>query len=199
MHNDWYYNLKDVLPTNVFDDLGEVKKYGIDSPLRLCHFLSQCAHESGNFTKVTENLNYSWEALRSVFPRHFPTDEIAKEYHRQPERIANRAYANRMGNGDELSGDGWKFRGRGYIQLTGKSNYTQFNDYVDEDIIVNPDLVASKYKLESACFFWSINGLNRFAISATEDSIRNVTRAVNGGFNGLEDRINKFNLYWRSF
>lgn len=199
MHNNWYEKLQPHLPEGVYNDIDKLFKYGIDTPLKLAHFLAQCAHESGNFRHTTENLNYSWQALRRVFPKHFPTDEIAKEYHRQPERIANRAYANRMDNGDEASGDGFTFRGRGFIQLTGKFNYTQFNDYVEDDILINPDLVATKYPLESAGFFWAVNGLNRFAISATEDSIRNVTRAVNGGFKGLQDRIDKFNIFWGAF
>jgi putative chitinase len=172
------------------------EKFGVTTPLRLAHFLAQCAHESGNFTAVKENLNYSADGLRKIFGKYFPTDALAAQYARQPEKIANRVYASRMGNGDEASGDGFKFRGRGYIQLTGKENYTAFDKIVEEDILANPDLVATKYPLLSAAFFFNKNGL--WAICDKGDSIdvvTMVTKRVNGGTHGIEDRIAKFRLF----
>jgi len=172
------------------------EKFGVTTPLRLAHFLAQCAHESGNFTAVKENLNYSADGLRKIFGKYFPTPALAAQYARQPEKIANRVYASRMGNGDEASGDGFKFRGRGYIQLTGKENYGAFDKIVEEDILANPDLVATKYPLLSAAFFFNKNGL--WAICDKGDSIdvvTMVTKKVNGGTHGIEDRINKFRLF----
>lgn len=172
------------------------EKFGINTPLRLAHFLAQCSHESGDFKAVRENLNYSTEGLRKIFGKYFPTDAIAAQYARQPEKIANKVYANRMGNGNEASGDGYKYRGRGYIQLTGKENYASFDKVVDEDIIANPDLVATKYPLMSAAFFFNKNGL--WSICDKGDSIdvvTMVTKRVNGGTIGLEDRIKKFKQY----
>jgi len=171
-------------------------KFGINTPLRLSHFLAQCSHESGDFKAVRENLNYSAEGLRKIFGKYFPTDAIAAQYARQPEKIANKVYANRMGNGNEASGDGYNYRGRGYIQLTGKENYASFDKVVDEDILSNPDLVATKYPLMSAAFFFNKNGL--WSICDKGDSIdvvTMVTKRVNGGTIGLEDRIKKFKQY----
>ena len=171
-------------------------KFGINTPLRLAHFLAQCSHESGDFKAVRENLNYSAEGLRKIFGKYFPTDAIAAQYARQPEKIANKVYANRMGNGNEASGDGYNYRGRGYIQLTGKENYASFDKVVDEDILSNPDLVATKYPLMSAAFFFNKNGL--WSICDKGDSIdvvTMVTKRVNGGTIGLEDRIKKFKQY----
>ena len=166
-------------------------KYDIMSPVRQAMFLSQLAHESGNFRHVVENLNYSAEALRRVFGRHFPTDKIAQEYARKPERIANRAYANRMGNGDEASGDGWKYRGRGLIQLTGKDNYTSYSNYANNGALQNPDIVATpEFAADSAGWFWATNRLNQLADTG---DVRAVTRRINGGFNGLADREAKYN------
>ena len=166
-------------------------KYDIMSPVRQAMFLSQLAHESGNFRHVVENLNYSAEALRRVFGRHFPTDAIAQEYARKPERIANRAYANRMGNGDEASGDGWKYRGRGLIQLTGKDNYTSYSNYAKNGALQNPDIVATpEFAADSAGWFWATNRLNQLADTG---DVRAVTRRINGGFNGLADREAKYN------
>ena len=134
------------IPAQVLSEIPSViEKFSIDSPLRLAHFLSQCAHESGNFKAVTENLNYGAAGLRSIFGKYFKDDVSAKAYERKPEKIANKVYASRMGNGDEASGDGWKFRGRGYIQLTGKDNYSQFDKVVEDDILANHDLIATKY------------------------------------------------------
>jgi len=188
-------NLK-VSPAVLLEIPAVAEKFGVTTPLRLAHFLAQCAHESANFTAVKENLNYSADGLRKIFGKYFPTDALAAQYARQPEKIANRVYASRMGNGDEVSGDGFKFRGRGYIQLTGKENYGAFDKIVEEDILANPDLVATKYPLLSAAFFFNKNGL--WAICDKGDSIdvvTMVTKRVNGGTHGLEDRINKFKLF----
>ena len=173
-----------------------IDKFQINTPLRLAHFLAQCSHESGNFTILRENLNYSVKGLMSVFHKYFPNEGIAKQYERQPEKIANKVYANRMGNGSEESGEGYKFRGRGFIQLTGKDNYKAFGDYIKEDLLHEPDLVATKYPLTSAGFFFQKNNL--WAIcdkGATIDVVTMVSKRVNGGTIGLEDRISKFKLY----
>jgi putative chitinase len=164
----------------------------------MSHFLSQCSHESGGFKNliVTENLKYSVVGLRTTFKKYFPTDEMAKQYERQEEKIANLVYANRNGNGTVESGDGFKYRGRGFIQLTGKSNYAAFNKFVPEDILDNPDLVATKYPMLSAAFFWRQKNLNSRADRGDSASVvTEVTKVVNGGFNGLEDRKQKFNNF----
>lgn len=185
------------IPASVVDEMPLVmEKFGINSPLRLSHFLSQCAHESGNFKFVRENLNYSAAGLRKIFPKYFPTLEAANKYARQPEKIANKVYGSRMGNGDEASGDGFKFRGRGYIQLTGKDNYAAFDKFVDDDIMANPDLVATKYPLTSAAFFFHKNNLWDVCDKGhTHDVVVAVTKRVNGGTHGLEDRKDKFNVF----
>ena len=157
-------------------------------------------HESENFTVVRENLNYSADALLRVFPKYFSSIEHAKHYARQPEKIANRVYANRMGNGDEESCDGWDYRGRGFIQITGLNNYADFNIYVRESIIDYPDLVAVKYPLESAAWYWQKNGLNDIADSGcNQDTAVKVSKKINLGNvnskgipNGLNDRLEKF-------
>ena len=160
--------------------------FGIDTPLRKAHFLSQVAHESGGLKYSKENLNYSAKALRSVFGKYFKTNEIAEEYARKPDRIANRVYANRMGNGDEQSGDGWKYRGRGLIQLTGKHNYESFANDHGVDCVNNPDLILDpEIALMSACWFWKKRKINRYADA---DDIHMVTKRINGGNNGLHDR-----------
>ena len=165
--------------------------YEITTPQRQAMFLAQLAHESGSFRFVEENLNYSVEALQRVFKKYFPTDELALMYARQPEKIANRVYANRMGNGDEASGDGWKYRGRGLIQLTGKDNYAAFSLKANNNALLEPDLVAEpELAAMSAGWFWDTNGLNK--LSDTGD-VRAVTRRINGGFNGLADREAKYN------
>jgi len=133
-------------------------KFNITTPLRLAHFLAQCGHESGGFKAVSENVNYSADGLKKIFGKYFPGN-LNESYARQPEKIASRVYADRMGNGNEASKDGYKFRGRGYIQLTGKSNYTNFTKFIGEDCIANPDLVATKYPLASAAFFFDSNKL----------------------------------------
>jgi putative chitinase len=189
--------LKGVIPDGVISQIPDVmEKYSINTPVRLAHFLAQCGHESGGFRIVTENLNYSAQGLMTIFKRYFPTQELANQYARQPEKIANFVYANRMSNGTPSSGDGWRFRGRGYIQLTGRDNYTSFNRMVPEDILTNPDLVATKYPLLSAAWFWNSRNLNNMADGgATNDVVTTITRRVNGGVNGLQDRIDHFVKY----
>ncbi len=163
-----------------------LEKYEINTPLRKAHFLAQISHESGSFKFVKENLNYSAKALFAVFRKYFPTLAAAELCARQPEKIANKVYANRMGNGNESSGEGWRYRGRGLIQLTGKDNYTSFSADTGQDFVTNPDLVAQpKWALSSACWFWKKRNINTFADA---DDIHMVTKRINGGFNGLEHR-----------
>ena len=172
-------------------------KFEINSPLRLAHFLAQCGHESGGFRATQENLNYSAKGMMGIFKKYFPTEAIANAYQRNPQKIANKVYANRMANGDEASGDGYKFRGRGYIQLTGKDNYTQFGKAIGENITSNPDVVSGKYALLSAAWFWSKNGLNKLADGgATDAVVTSITKRVNGGTIGLPDRIKHFKEYY---
>ena len=163
------------------------------STAQAAHFFGQCAHESGNFKVFSENLNYSADGLNKIFKKYFPTVAAAQPYARKPEKIANKVYANRMGNGPESSGDGWKFRGRGPIQLTGKDNYTAFAQSIGRpDVLTNPDIVATELAFESALWFFNKNGL--FAIAAkgvTDAVIGQITRRVNGGTHGLDDRIKK--------
>jgi putative chitinase len=172
-------------------------KFQINTPLRLAHFLAQCGHESGGFKATQENLNYSAKGLNGIFKKYFPTEAAATPYARQPQKIANKVYANRMSNGDEASGDGFKFRGRGYIQLTGRANYTLFGKAIGEDVTANPDVVSGKYALLSAAWFWSNNGLNKLADGGSTDAVvTTITRRVNGGTIGLADRIKHFKEYF---
>jgi putative chitinase len=174
-----------------------VDKYDIKNPLHLAHFLAQIAHESGNFQFVTENLNYSAEGLRKIFPKYFADNITAMKYARNSEAIGSRVYASRMGNGDESSKEGFKFRGRGYIQLTGKSNYKAFSDFIKEDCVENPDLVSTKYPMDSAIWFFDKNKLWDICSKGSgDDTVTAVTKRVNGGTHGLADRINKFKLYY---
>ncbi len=191
-------NLKTLISEEVLSQIPEtVEKFNLNTPLRLAHFLAQCAHESGNWKFKVENLNYSAPALQSVFRKYFPNEATAAQYARKPEMIANKVYASRMLNGDEASGDGWRFRGRGYIQLTGRQNYSFFNAIVEENIIENPDLVAEKYPLLSAAWFWDSNKLNTLADKgATDADVTAITKRVNGGTHGLEDRLSKFKQYY---
>lgn len=191
-----FSKIKNAIPERVFLELLPILiKYKIDTNLRFTHFISQCAHESAMFSKVEENLNYSKEGLLKVFPKYFD-EELAEEYARKPNLIANRVYANRIGNGDEDSGDGWNYRGRGYIQLTGKSNYKAFDTVCSEDIIDRPELVATKYPLEVSGWFWHTKGLNKLADEGiTSETITKITKVINGGIHGLSDRVllsNKF-------
>ena len=171
-------------------------KFQINTPLRLAHFLAQCGHESGGFKATQENLNYSADGLKKIFPKYFP-GTLSEGYARNPQKIANKVYASRMGNGDEASGDGFKFRGRGYIQLTGKENYTAFGKSIGEDMTLNPDRVASTYALLSAAWFFSKNGLHKIADEgATDAVVIKITKRVNGGTIGLADRIKHFKEYY---
>lgn len=190
--------LKGHVPQVVIDSIPEVaSKFGINTPLRVAHFLAQCGHESGGFRVTQENLNYSAKGLNGIFRKYFPTEAAAAAYARQPQKIANKVYANRMANGSEASGDGYKFRGRGYIQLTGRDNYTQFGKAIGVDIPSNPDLVSSKYALASAAWFWSKNGLNKLADNGASDTaVTSITKRVNGGTIGLADRIKHFKEYY---
>ena len=189
--------LKGHIPDAVIAQIPETAaKFNITNNLRLAHFLSQCGHESGGFKAVSENVNYSADGLKKIFGKYFPGN-LNESYARQPEKIASRVYADRMGNGNEASKEGFKFRGRGYIQLTGKSNYTNFAKFIGEDTVVNPDLVATKYPLASAAFFFDSNKLwsicDKGADTAT---VTAVTKRVNGGTIGLDDRIKHFNEYY---
>jgi putative chitinase len=164
--------------------------YGIDTPQRVAAFIAQAAHESGNFTALHENLNYRAVTLRKVFPKYFPTDEMAAQYAQQPERIANRVYANRMGNGPEESGDGFRYCGRGLIQLTGQQNYQNFADSIETPLDQIPDFLQTfEGAVQSACWFWENNNLNQYADT---DDILTMTKRINGGTIGLEDRTRHY-------
>ena len=175
----WYDALCQILPD-----------YEIDTPQRLAAFLAQTAHESGGYRAIKENLNYRAESLMRTWPRHFPTMEIANQYARQPERIANRAYGNRMGNGPEASGDGWKFAGKGLIQLTGKDNYTRYAESLEISLDeASEHLTTFEGCVQSAAWFWEANNLNQYADSG---DILTMTKRINGGTIGLEDRIKHY-------
>ena len=184
--------LKLKIPSKVLSELPEViDTFKLDSVNKLAHFLAQCAHESGNFKFTQENLNYSAEGLLKVFPKYFSKDTAAIAA-RKPEVIANIVYSNRLGNSDRVSGEGWKFRGRGYLMLTGKVNYKEFGDYIGVDLVANPDLVATKYPLTVAGWYFETKRLWQLADRGIdEETIKAITRRVNGGFIGLSDRISK--------
>ena len=191
--------LRQLLPKNPYVEYWHkaliqlLPDYEINSKERIAAFVAQCAHESGNFMVLTENLNYRWQSLRKIFPKYFPTDELAQQYanmSNKQEAIANRIYANRMGNGDEASGDGWRYRGRGLIQLTGKDNYTWFAISLE----ITPEeateyLTTFEGAAQSACWFWETNKLNQWADAG---DILTLTRRINGGTIGLEDRIKHY-------
>jgi putative chitinase len=189
--------LKGHIPDSVLAQIPDTaKKFNITNNLRLAHFLAQCGHESGGFKAVSENLNYSADGLKKIFGKYFPGN-LNESYARQPEKIASRVYASRMGNGDEASKEGFKFRGRGYIQLTGKANYTNFTKFIGEDCVSNPDLVATKYPLASAAFFFDSNKLWAICDKGADDAtVTAVTKRVNGGTIGLPDRIKHFKEYY---
>jgi putative chitinase len=189
--------LKGHIPDAVIAQIPDTAaKFGITTPLRLAHFLAQCGHESAGFKAVNENLNYSADGLVKIFGKYFNAS-TAPGYARNPEKIANRVYSSRMGNGNEASGEGWKYRGRGYIQLTGKDNYKAFDATVDDDILTTPDLVATKYPLSSAAFFFNKNGLWSICDKGADvATVTAVTKRVNGGTIGLDDRIKHFNEYY---
>ena len=180
-HKDyWYHALEQALPD-----------YEINTPPRVAAFLAQCAHESGEFVFLQENLNYKAESLMRVWPRYFPNIEVARQYAHKPEMIANRAYANRMGNGPEETGDGWAHCGRGLIQLTGRSNYQAFADSIETPIQDIPHYLATfEGAVQSACWFWENNNLNRWA---DQGDMLTLTKKINGGTLGLDDRVKHFN------
>lgn len=188
--------VKHKLPIQVYDELVDVaREFDITNPFRMAHFLAQCAHESGNFKHVRENLNYSEQGLLNVFPKYFDKN-TAKLYARKPEQIANIVYECRLGNGNRNTGDGWKFRGRGFLQLTGLVNYKAFGDFIGVDLISNPDLVATKYALTSAAWFFEKKGLWKICDQGVDEAtIVAVTKRVNGGTNGLADRISKTKVF----
>lgn len=176
----WYEALTMILPD-----------YEINTTQRLAAFLAQCAHESGSFRLLKENLNYSADGLMKVFPKYFPDEKLANAYAKRPELIANKIYANRMGNGSEASGDGFKYCGRGLIQLTGKYNYEKFAESIDTPVEEIPEYLATfEGAVQSACWFWETNNLNSLADSG---DIKAMTKKINGGYIGLEDRIHHYN------
>lgn len=181
--DDWYAALEKMLPA-----------HDIDTTERIAAWLAQCSHESGGFVFLKENLNYRWQTLRRVFPKYFPTDQLAQQYASQPnkqEAIANRVYANRMGNGPESSGDGFRFCGRGLIQLTGRNNYTAFATSIGMPLEEVPTYLESfEGAVHSACWFWTKNDLNKWV---DQGNFKELTRRINGGFNGLDDRIKHYN------
>jgi putative chitinase len=175
----WHHALEQALPD-----------YDINTPRRVAAFVAQCAHESGNFVFLQENLNYKAESLMRVWPKYFKDLGTAQRYAHNPERIANRAYANRMGNGSEDSGDGWRFCGRGLIQLTGRSNYQAFADSIETDINDIPHYLATfEGAVQSACWFWESNNLNKWADMG---DITTLTKKINGGTLGLDDRMKHY-------
>jgi putative chitinase len=190
--------LKGHIPDSVIAQIPETAaKFNITNNLRLAHFLAQCGHESGGFKAVSENVNYSAAGLKGIFGKYFPGN-LAESYARQPQKIASRVYGGRMGNGPESTGEGYKFRGRGYIQLTGKQNYTNFAKFIGEDTVSNPDLVATKYPLASAAFFFDSNKLWSICDKGADNAtVTAVTKRVNGGTIGLADRIKHFNEYYK--
>jgi putative chitinase len=184
--------LKECVPTNnnisgLFNALSEIlPKYDITTPRRVAGFLAQCGHECADFTMLHENLNYSADGLHKVFTKRFPTVESAQPYNRQPEKIANKIYSDRMGNGNEASGDGYKFRGRGAIQLTGKDNYSRFAESIGKDLdeaVAYCDTLEGA--IESACWFWTTHNLNA---KADENDVTGSTKVINGGTLGIDDR-----------
>lgn len=187
--DQWYHALEQLLPD-----------YDITSPQRMAAFLAQCSHESGGFMVLKENLNYKPAALTRLFHKYFPTEELAKEYCARPnkqEAIANRVYASRMGNGDESSGDGYRFCGRGLIQLTGRSNYQNFADSLEMNINDVPEYLATfEGAAQSACWFWEMNKLNRFV---DNNDFRGLTKAINGGYIGLQDREHHYAMALQTF
>jgi len=189
--------LRELLPKNPYIDYWHnalsqlLPDYEINTPQRIAAFIAQCAHESGNFVFLTENLNYKAESLMKIFGKYFKDMATAKAYEKKPEKIANRIYANRMGNGDEASGDGWRYRGRGLIQLTGKTNYTWFAASLEISAEEAAEYTQTfEGAAQSACWFWETNKLNK---EADAGDIKTMTRKINGGFIGLDDRIKHYN------
>lgn len=189
--------LKGHIPDSVYNQITDTAtKFNITTNLRLSHFLAQCAHESGNFKAVNENLNYSKDGLVKIFPKYFPGN-LAESYARNPEKIASRVYGSRMGNGDETTKEGYKFRGRGFLQTTGKDNYIKFTKFIGEDCVANPDLVSTKYPLASAAFFFESNKLWSICDKGADvETVTAVTKRVNGGTIGINYRIKHFNEFY---
>ena len=190
--------LKGHIPDSVIAQIPETaEKFQINTPLRLAHFLSQCSHESAGFKVFQENLNYSASGLKKIFPKYFPGN-LNESYAKQPQKIASRVYGGRMGNGVESTGEGYKFRGRGALQTTGKENYKKLGNFLGVDLIDNPDLVATKYQLSSAAFFFESNKLWSICDKgATSDVVTQLTKRINGGTIGLTDRIKHFNEFYK--
>lgn len=187
-------------PDGIFgkETLTKAMSYYKLSKEQTAHFFGQLAHETGNFSLFTENLNYSADGLMKIFKKYFPTKVIAMAYQRQPEKIANKVYANRMGNGAESSGDGYKFRGRGALQLTGKDNYVAFSQYLDKpEVVSNPNLVATDYAFASALFYFERNKLWGLCKTVDDASILAVTKRINGGTNGLAHRKEMTEKYYK--
>jgi len=191
-------NLKGHVPDSVINQIPDIQaKFGINTSLRLAHFLAQAGHESGGFRVTAENLNYSAKGLMGIFKKYFPSESLANDYAKKPQKIANRVYSGRMGNGNEASGDGYAFRGRGYIQLTGRDNYTAFGKSIGVAIEETPDLVGSQYALASAAWFWQKNKLNEIADGGSgDDIVTKITKRVNGGTIGLADRLKHFKEFY---
>jgi len=190
-------NLKGHIPDAVIAQIPETaKKFNITTPLRLAHFLAQASHESAGFKAVQENLNYSADGLKKIFPKYFPGN-LAEGYAKNPEKIASKVYGSRMGNGGETTKEGYKFRGRGFLQTTGKENYKKLGDFLGVNLIESPDLVATKYPLASAAFFFDSNKLWTICDKGADDAtVTAVTKRVNGGVIGLNDRIKHFKEYF---
>jgi putative chitinase len=190
-------NLKGHIPESVIAQIPEVvEKFKINTSLRLAHFLSQCSHESGGFKVFQENLNYSADGLKKIFPKYFPGN-LSESYAKNPEKIASKVYGGRMGNGLESTKEGFKFRGRGALQTTGKENYKKLGDFLGVDLISNPDLVATKYPLASAAFFFESNKLWSICDKGTTtDVVTQLTKRINGGEIGLSERIKEFNEFY---
>lgn len=196
-------HLKQIIGKNAYldywwDAVYEIlPEYEINTPERVAAFIAQCAHESGYFKFLKENLNYRAESLLKTFPKYFKTLEEAKQYEKNPQKIANKVYANRMGNGDEASGDGFRYLGRGLIQLTGKNNYTFFAGSLEIPIEECSEYLETfEGAVQSACFFWEQNGLNKFADSR---DIVTMSKRINGGTIGMEDRLMKYEKCLKMF
>ena len=189
--------LKGHLPESIYDQLPSiVDKYHVNTNLRMAHFLGQCAEETGSFTVFEENLNYSYKRLIEIFGKYFP-GTTGQSYAKRPEKIANKVYSNRYGNGPEASGDGWKYRGRGCVQITFKGNYKSLSKDFGVDFVKTPELVATDYSLVSAAWFFTFNKIWALCdVGPTADAVTDVTRKVNGGTNNLDQRIAYFKKYW---
>lgn len=185
------------LPDNVLAELlTATERYHITSALRLAHFLTQCDHESGGFKRIRENMNYSADDLKTAFGKYFQKVN-PDNYAHQAEKIANRIYACRYGNGNEASGEGFKFRGRGFLQLTFKNNYLRFGESINIDLLTSPDLVATRYPLSSAAWFFDDNRLWKWCdVGPGSQAVFDVTKRINGGTHGVEERIELFNRYY---